>query len=122
MVMSASGHGVPGRLNMSPVKITKMWRKLGAWFWMATQNVDDVPPEASALLNMASGVWNTGLESHFSQRFTDIFRQNDTLLRHAFFRCIQYALADGATVGTSKTGILSADERAFVHFRAYGLR
>jgi hypothetical protein len=34
------------------VKITKMWRKLGAWFWMATQNVDDVPPEASALLNM----------------------------------------------------------------------
>ncbi|MGY2147245.1 conjugative transfer ATPase [Pseudomonas azotoformans] len=34
------------------VKITKMWRKLGAWYWMATQNVDDVPPEASALLNM----------------------------------------------------------------------
>lgn len=34
------------------VKITKMWRKLGAWFWMATQNVDDVPAEASALLNM----------------------------------------------------------------------
>lgn len=34
------------------VKITKMWRKLGAWYWMATQNVDDVPPQASALLNM----------------------------------------------------------------------
>lgn len=34
------------------VKITKMWRKLGAWYWMATQNVDDVPREASALLNM----------------------------------------------------------------------
>ncbi|ACO79775.1 lipoprotein [Azotobacter vinelandii CA] len=39
-------------LSPYAVKITKMWRKLGAWFWMATQNVDDVPPEASALLNM----------------------------------------------------------------------
>ena len=39
-------------LSPYSVKITKMWRKLGAWFWMATQNVDDVPPEASALLNM----------------------------------------------------------------------
>ena len=24
------------------VKITKMWRKLGAWFWLATQNIDVV--------------------------------------------------------------------------------
>jgi len=39
-------------LSPYSVKITKMWRKLGAWYWMATQNVDDVPPEASALLNM----------------------------------------------------------------------
>lgn len=34
------------------VKITKMWRKLGAWFWLATQNVDDLPPEAAPMLNM----------------------------------------------------------------------
>lgn len=33
-------------------KIIKMWRKLGAWFWLATQNLDDFPPEAQALLNM----------------------------------------------------------------------
>ncbi|RMV98441.1 conjugative transfer ATPase [Pseudomonas caricapapayae] len=39
-------------LSPFSVKITKMWRKLGAWFWMATQNVDDVPPEATTLLNM----------------------------------------------------------------------
>lgn len=39
-------------LSPYSVKITKMWRKLGAWYWMATQNVDDIPPEASALLNM----------------------------------------------------------------------
>jgi len=34
------------------VKITKMWRKLGAWFWLATQNLDDFPRAAEAMLNM----------------------------------------------------------------------
>lgn len=34
------------------VKITKMWRKLGAWYWMATQNLDDLPKAAEPMLNM----------------------------------------------------------------------
>ncbi|MCD9007479.1 conjugative transfer ATPase [Luteimonas sp. XNQY3] len=34
------------------VKITKMWRKLGAWFWLATQNLDDLPRAAEPMLNM----------------------------------------------------------------------
>jgi conjugative transfer ATPase len=34
------------------VKITKMWRKLGAWFWLATQNLDDFPRAAEPMLNM----------------------------------------------------------------------
>src|SRR3546814_13893968 len=34
------------------VKITKMWRKLGAWFWLATQNLDDLPKAAEPMLNM----------------------------------------------------------------------
>src|SRR3546814_8711836 len=34
------------------VKITKMWRKLGAWFWLATQNIDDLPRAAEPMLNM----------------------------------------------------------------------
>ncbi len=25
------------------VKVVKMWRKLGAWLWLATQNLDDFP-------------------------------------------------------------------------------
>ena len=29
-----------------------MWRKLGWWFWLATQNIDDVPKGAEPLLNM----------------------------------------------------------------------
>jgi len=48
------GHIILKRQLLSPyiVKITKMWRKLGAWFWLATQNLDDVPKEAESLLNM----------------------------------------------------------------------
>lgn len=34
------------------VKIVKMWRKLGAWLWLATQNLEDFPGEARRLLNM----------------------------------------------------------------------
>ena len=34
------------------LKITKMWRKYGAWFWIATQNLADFPDESKRMLNM----------------------------------------------------------------------
>jgi conjugative transfer ATPase len=34
------------------VKIVKMWRKLGAWLWSATQNLEDYPGSAKKVLNM----------------------------------------------------------------------
>ena len=34
------------------VKITKMWRKFGAWFWIATQNLADFPDQSDRMLNM----------------------------------------------------------------------
>jgi hypothetical protein len=34
------------------VTIVKMWRKLGAWLWLGTQNVKDFPGESEKLLNM----------------------------------------------------------------------
>jgi len=48
------GHIITKNPLLSPyvVKITKMWRKLGAWFWLATQNVDDLPKAAEPMLNM----------------------------------------------------------------------
>ena len=48
------GHIITKNPLLSPyvVKITKMWRMLGAWFWLATQNVDDLPPAAAPMLNM----------------------------------------------------------------------
>lgn len=34
------------------VKIVKMWRKLGAWLWLATQNLEDFPDAARKLLSL----------------------------------------------------------------------
>lgn len=34
-------------------KVVKMWRKLGAWLWLATQNLEDFPKAAGKMLNMA---------------------------------------------------------------------
>lgn len=52
------GHIITKNPLLSPyvVKITKMWRKLGAWYWLATQNVDDLPKAAEPMLNMI-GWW-----------------------------------------------------------------
>ncbi|MBB1525372.1 conjugative transfer ATPase [Pectobacterium carotovorum subsp. carotovorum] len=48
------GHIITKNPLLSPyvVKVTKMWRKLGAWFWLATQNIDDLPNAAEPMLNM----------------------------------------------------------------------
>ena len=48
------GHIITRNPLLSPyvVKVTKMWRKLGAWYWLATQNIDDLPKAAEPMLNM----------------------------------------------------------------------
>lgn len=48
------GHIITKNPLLAPyvVKITKMWRKLGAWYWLATQNIDDLPQAAEPMLNM----------------------------------------------------------------------
>ncbi|WP_436286540.1 conjugative transfer ATPase [Serratia nevei] len=48
------GHIITKNPLLAPyvVKITKMWRKLGEWFWLATQNLDDLPKAAEPMLNM----------------------------------------------------------------------
>lgn len=48
------GHIITKNPLLAPyiVKVTKMWRKLGAWFWLATQNLGDLPRGAEAMLNM----------------------------------------------------------------------
>ncbi|MFB2639924.1 conjugative transfer ATPase [Shewanella bicestrii] len=39
-------------LSPGIVKIVKMWRKLGAWLWLATQNMADFPDEAEVMLSL----------------------------------------------------------------------
>jgi len=48
------GHIVTTNALLCPyvVKATKMWRKLGTWFWLFTQEMADFPDSASRMLNM----------------------------------------------------------------------
>ena len=54
IVLTDEGHVITKNPLLAPyvVKITKMWRKLGAWYWIATQNMKDFPNAAETMLNM----------------------------------------------------------------------
>jgi conjugative transfer ATPase len=52
LVVTDEGHIITTNPLLAPyiVKIVKMWRKLGAWFWIATQNLEDFPNDARKML------------------------------------------------------------------------
>lgn len=54
IMVTDEGHIITRNPLLAPfvVKGTKMWRKLGAWFWLATQNLADFPDAAQTMLNM----------------------------------------------------------------------
>lgn len=54
LVITDEGHIVTTNPLLAPyvIKITKMWRKLGAWFWIATQNLEDFPEASRRMLTM----------------------------------------------------------------------
>lgn len=54
LVVTDEGHVILTHplLSNYVVKITKMWRKFGAWFWIATQNLADFPDQSKRMLNM----------------------------------------------------------------------
>lgn len=54
IMITDEGHIITTNPLLSPyvVKVVKMWRKLGAWYWVATQNLEDFPNVAKKLLNM----------------------------------------------------------------------
>ena len=54
LVVTDEGHIITTHplLASYVVKITKMWRKLGAWFWIATQNLADFPDASRKMLGM----------------------------------------------------------------------
>ncbi len=54
LVITDEGHIITTNPLLAPyvIKIVKMWRKLGAWFWIATQNLEDFPDASRKMLNM----------------------------------------------------------------------
>ena len=75
------------------VKIVKMWRKLGAWLWLATQNLEDFPGAARKLLNMIE--WWICLvmpkeEVEEMQRFRELSKAQRELLLSATKADLQY--------------------------------
>ncbi len=75
------------------VKIVKMWRKLGAWLWLATQNLEDFPGVARKLLNMIE--WWVCLvipkgEVEDIRRFRDLSDAQRELLLSATKAHLQY--------------------------------
>ena len=54
IVITDEGHIITTNPLLAPyvIKITKMWRKFGAWYWIATQNLDDFPDASRRMLSM----------------------------------------------------------------------
>jgi len=54
IVVTDEGHLITTSPLLSPyvVKMTKMWRKLGCWLWLGTQNLEDFPDASKKMLNM----------------------------------------------------------------------
>ena len=76
------------------VKIVKMWRKLGAWLWLATQNLEDFPDVAKKLLNMIE--WWIALvcpkeEAEEMRRFRELTDEQVEMLLSARKAHRQYA-------------------------------
>ena len=75
------------------VRVVKMWRKLGAWLWLATQNLEDFPGAARKLLNLIE--WWVCLvlpkeEVEEMRRFRDLSDAQRDLLLSATKADLQY--------------------------------
>ncbi len=73
-------------LSIFLVKIVKMWRKLGTWLWLATQNLEDFPDAAKKLLSMFE--WWIAMvcpkeEIEQISRFKDLTDEQKGMLRAA---------------------------------------
>lgn len=51
-----------GLIAKTVIKIVKMWRKLGAWYWPATQNMEDYAGDARVVLSLCEFWLLLGLE------------------------------------------------------------
>jgi conjugative transfer ATPase len=84
------------------VKISKMWRKYGAWLWLATQNMQDFPDAAKRMLNMMEWWICMAMppeEIEHIARFRDLTDEERALLLAASKEPGKYA--EGVVLGPS---------------------
>lgn len=108
LVITDEGHIITTNPLLSPyvIKIVKMWRKLGAWFWIATQNLEDFPQASKRMLNMLE--WWLCLvmpkeEVEQISRFKDLSTEQKALL-----------LATRKSPKQYTEGVVLTDERALL--------
>jgi len=85
IVLTDEGHIITKNPLLMPyvVSITKMWRKLGAWYWIGTQNVADFPGSAETLLNMIEWWYclnGTADEVEQISRFKDLTAEEKAMM------------------------------------------
>jgi len=73
-------------LSIFLIKIVEMWRKIGVWLWLATQNLEDFPDAAKKLLSIfewwiAMVCPKNGIEQIF--RFKDLTNEQNGMLHAA---------------------------------------
>lgn len=103
IVLTDEAHKITKNPLLMPyvVSITKMWRKLGAWYWLGTQNFKDFPDTADVLLNMMEWWLCLSLSSdevEQAARFTDLSAKQKMMM-----------LACGKEPGKYTEGVLLAN-------------
>lgn len=86
--LTDEGHLIMNRylLPIIIMKATKMWRKVGGWFWLATQNIEDLSESATKMLSMIE--WWVCLampreEVEQMSRFRDMTEEEKHMMRNA---------------------------------------
>jgi hypothetical protein len=90
IVLTDEGHLITTNPLLSPyiIKITKMWRKLGCWFWIATQNLEDFPDSARRMLNMME-FWVALTMPKDEVDQTSRFKQLTEEQKHMMMQCVK---------------------------------
>ncbi len=88
------------------VKIVKMWRKLGAWLWSATQNMEDYPAAAKKMLNMVEW-WLCLVMAKEEAEALGQFRQVDAAQK-------QMLLSASKAPGKYTEGVLMSETQEFI--------
>jgi len=91
------------------VKIVKMWRKLGAWLWLATQNMADFPDEAEVMLSLFEWWLCLALEPAEVEevaRFKKLTEEQKHLLASA--KKQEYAYTEGVVLSSKLSELFRA--------------